>query len=147
MRAHQSTLEIAPEIAAPNSGTSLVTEAHAPIIRENMEQEGVVRKPRQLPKRFHLIYPEIPTEAALQARELLGLVAASDPSASGAWVPVRDLARFYREYRKDQGLPRLPWVAIARHLKHIAPMRLWKRNGQRRVCYKIPSIRPVKRRR
>lgn len=88
--------------------------------------------------RRHLIYPEIEPEAAQQARALLSLAVAADQNAAGAWVSARDLARLYREHRKAQGLPRLCWTAIARHLKHFAPKKLAKRNGRRRVWYRVP---------
>jgi hypothetical protein len=129
--------EPGPKIVDPYRGPALEPVTTAPDHRKAMERPTLSRR-RRSRDRLHLIYPDIEPEAARQARALLSLVVASDQDAAGAWVPARDLARLYREHRKTNGLPRLSWTAIARHLKRFAPKKLAKRNGRRRVWYRVP---------
>lgn len=121
----------------PNIGPDLLNEPTALSQATATADRRTISSPSR--ERLHLIYPEAEPEAAQQARELLSLAATSDPNAAGAWVPARDLARLYREHRKARDLQRLPWTAIARHLKHLAPKKLAKCNGRRRVWYRIPG--------
>jgi hypothetical protein len=139
MQALQTRIGQIPDVVVLESGPDLPPATKAPTIHTRQPIQRVAPNCRRPSERLHEIYPNTPPEAAKQARELLGLIVASDRRAAGAWVMARDLARFYREHWKAQGLPRLPWVAIARHLKYLAPKRLIKRNGRRRVCYHMPQ--------
>lgn len=127
----------APDTTDQDSNPDQRLEAMAPPIRKS-ERPQWPACPRKSHGRVHLIYADREPEAARQARELVNLVVTSEPNARGAWIPASHLWRFYLEHRKAHGLPRLPWVAIARHLKSLAPKRNIKRNGRRRVCYQMP---------
>jgi hypothetical protein len=127
-----------PGVSVPDDCTNLRYAAKAPTKGQLQKQQGVARKRNRSREQLHLIYPDPEPEAALQARELMALAVASNPSIAGAWIPASHLARLYREHRRAAYLPRLPWVALARHLKTMAPKRLWKRTGRRRVCYRMP---------
>ena len=126
-----------PDIAAQNGTSNQRPGSTPPPIRKRQRPQWPACQ-RRSHERVHLIYADAEPEAARQARELVNLVVTSDPNARGSWVPASHLGRLYREHRKARGLPRLPWVAIARHLKSLAPKRNIKRNGRRRVCYQMP---------
>ena len=135
---HASGFVSGPAINVPDDCPDPWHAAKAPAKGQCQKQQGFAPKRNRSRERLHLIYPDPEPEAALQARELVALAVASDPLAAGAWVPASHLARLYREHRRAACLPRLPWVALARHLKTMAPKRLWKRKGRRRVCYRMP---------
>ena len=97
------------------------------------------RKRCQKRGRIYHIYPKLPAEAELHARELLASIQQHAPEGRGDYVPQAELERYYeREFCSLRGWKPLSWVAVARRLRTITDKKVLRENGERFVGYRVP---------
>lgn len=98
---------------------------------------GLRAKQRAKPFPIAHIYRAEP-EANAQAEMLLSEIQTYMPEATGRFVPMRQLERFYGELCEREGWQPKHWSVIGRELGGLTKKVLKKRKGRRFMAYKIP---------
>jgi hypothetical protein len=142
MATSQTHSKVPPHLGVTYSCTSQSTATSTPPIRTTEASPRLTARQQCARERVVHLFPAPEPEAKIHARELIRLALLRKPKAAGAWVSARDLERLYREHNKAQGLHRLSWVLISRHLKSMVAKRQMKRGGKRRVYYRLPYRAP-----
>ena len=97
-------------------------------------------KRRPKPVRVCRLYPQPKPERCIHAKALLGFIQEYAPETIGAYVPVEDLNKFYRQDVCGlHGWEPRHWTGIARQLGLLARKKMIRQNGRRLIAYKIPA--------
>lgn len=114
---------------------------HLPAARVPAPARGPKRtasRRRRKPVQFEDIYPinRPEPDAVVHARALLTLM--SEHCTAGRYISRAQLERMYGELCEAEGWSPLNWVAIARRLGKMTDKRVGKRDGRKRVGYRVP---------
>jgi len=88
--------------------------------------------------RIARLYPEHRIESDQQAEVLLHEIATYADDCIGAYVPQKDIERFYTYLCKERGWEQRHWSVFGAALGQRTHRRLVKRRGKRFMAYLIP---------